>query len=372
MPPSPPLPGDAEAAHAERLFALSQDLLGAADADGHLRWVNAAWQRTTGWTPAELYAHPYVEFLHPDDRAKVIAFAERLEHMPPGESLQIEARARRRDGSYRWLRFSAAVTDGPEPLVYLSATDVTDLHRGARTARGRADALGQAHRGARALQRRARALRVGRLARPAPVADRGLRVPRAAGEPPRRRAGAGRGQVARRSRVRAASGCTRWSRTCSRTRAWGTRRGAPERVDAGELVRRLAPTAAAGAHAGDRRAARRPRAPARVRATAGEPDRQRGQVRRAAACEPVVNVSATRDGAGWRFEVADNGIGVPPRTRSGSSACSPARPPASSTRGPASAWRSPRKSSRARAAGSGCAPARAAVACSASPGQQLT
>ena len=51
IPPSTPLPGGAEAAHAERLFALSQDLLGAADAHGYLRWVNAAWERTTGWTP---------------------------------------------------------------------------------------------------------------------------------------------------------------------------------------------------------------------------------------------------------------------------------------------------------------------------------
>ena len=69
--PSPPLPGGGEeAAHAERLFALSQDLLGAADARGHLVWVNAAWERTTGWTPAELYERPYLDFMHPEDRAQ--------------------------------------------------------------------------------------------------------------------------------------------------------------------------------------------------------------------------------------------------------------------------------------------------------------
>ena len=28
--------------------------------------------------------------------------------------------------------------------------------------------------------------------------------------------------------------------------------------------------------------------------------------------EPVVRVTAVREGAGWRFEVADNGIGIPP------------------------------------------------------------
>ena len=53
----------AESAHAERLFALSQDLLGAAGADGRLRWVNAAWERSMGWTPEELLARPYLEFI---------------------------------------------------------------------------------------------------------------------------------------------------------------------------------------------------------------------------------------------------------------------------------------------------------------------
>src|SRR5262249_40579910 len=94
---------DAEA-HAERLFALSQALPGAGDAAGRLRWVNAAWERTMGWTADELYSRPYLEFVHPDDRGKVAAFAEHLQHLPPGESRQLETRARRSDGSYRWLR----------------------------------------------------------------------------------------------------------------------------------------------------------------------------------------------------------------------------------------------------------------------------
>ena len=117
-----------DADHAERLFALSQDLLGAADADGRLRWANDAGERAMGWPLQELYERPYLDFVHPEDRAKVAAFADRLARMPPGESLQIETRARRRDGVYRWLRCSAAVAGGPEPMVYLSGTDVTDLH----------------------------------------------------------------------------------------------------------------------------------------------------------------------------------------------------------------------------------------------------
>jgi len=114
--------------HAQRLFELTQDLMGAAGPDGRLRWVNPAWERSTGWTPDELLARPYLEFLHSDDRPQVAALAERLMHMPPGESLQIETRAYCKGGGYRWLRVSAAVAGGGDPLVYLSGTDVTDLH----------------------------------------------------------------------------------------------------------------------------------------------------------------------------------------------------------------------------------------------------
>jgi PAS domain S-box-containing protein len=126
---SSPLPGGvSSAAHAERLFALSQALLGAADAAGRLRWVNDAWERTLGWPAAELQSKPYAAFAHPDDRARLLAYAERLQGMPPGESLTVEVRARTRSGDYRWLRLSSAVAPpGLEPLVYISGTDVTDL-----------------------------------------------------------------------------------------------------------------------------------------------------------------------------------------------------------------------------------------------------
>jgi PAS domain S-box-containing protein len=129
VPGGRPLPTTAsDAEHAERLFALSQDLLGAADAEGRLRWVNDAWERTLGWSAAELQSKPYISFAHPDDRARLHAYAERLQGMPPGESLGIEVRGRTRSGDYRWLRLNSAVAPpGPEPLVYISGTDITDL-----------------------------------------------------------------------------------------------------------------------------------------------------------------------------------------------------------------------------------------------------
>jgi len=58
---------------------------------------------------------------------------------------------------------------------------------------------------------------------------------------------------------------------------------------------------------------------------------------------PDVHVSADRDGRCWRFTVADNGIGIPPNTGNGSSACSNDSTPGTPTPAPASAWPSCRK-----------------------------
>jgi PAS domain S-box-containing protein len=115
--------------HAERLFALSQDLLGAAGPDGRLTWVNDAWERMLGWPPETLLRRSYLEFVDAADRSRIAELAERLAQAPHGRSVEIEVRVRARDGSRRWLRFSVAVAAGEQRLVYLSGKDVTDLRR---------------------------------------------------------------------------------------------------------------------------------------------------------------------------------------------------------------------------------------------------
>jgi PAS domain S-box-containing protein len=309
MPPSPSLPGDTESTHAERLFALSQDLLGAAGADGRLRWVNAAWERTMGWTPDELFSRPYVEFLHPDDRAKTLVFAERLEHMPAGESLQIEARARRRDGRFRWLRISAAVADGPEPLVYLSGNDVTDLH----------EALEQlAGERTRSVRRTADLERSNaELERFASVVSHDLRQSLTAVSGflalLESRHGAALAPDAATLLGLAREGSERMHVLVEDLLAYarvGHSGRSPERVDAFELVRRLAPTAAGTATL---EVGELPVVLARPSEFEQLLANLIGNATKfvAAGVQPVVKVSAARDGAGWRFEVADNGIGVP-------------------------------------------------------------
>ena len=311
MPPSAPLPDGAEAAHAERLFALSQDLLGAADAEGRLRWVNAAWERTMGWTPEELFARPYVEFLHPEDRAKVIAFAERLEHMPVGESLQVEARARKRDDGFRWLRISAAVADGPEPLVYLSGTDVTDLH----------EALEQlAGERTRSVRRTAELERSNaELERFASVVSHDLRQSLTAVSGflalLESRHGAWLPEDAATLLGYAREGGERMHALVEDLLAYarvGHSGRAPERVDVAELVDRIVPTVA-GPGAASIEIGELPVVIARPREFEQLLANLIGNAVKfvAPGMTPAVSVTAAREGVGWRFEVADNGIGIP-------------------------------------------------------------
>jgi two-component system, sensor histidine kinase and response regulator len=107
----------------DRFFKLSLDLFCVATFDGYFIRVNPAWQRVLGFSDAELRASPYMEFVHPDDRAATINV---LSALTTGEDLiDFENRYRSRDGSYKWLQWSAA----PFPkqgLIYAAARDVTE------------------------------------------------------------------------------------------------------------------------------------------------------------------------------------------------------------------------------------------------------
>jgi PAS domain S-box-containing protein len=106
-----------------RFFTLAVDMLGIAGFDCYFRQLNPAWERALGLSDAELRERPFVEFLHPDDRAAANSAFRRL-----AEDLftaRFEARHRHKAGGYRWLAWSAAAFK-EEGLVYVFAHDVTD------------------------------------------------------------------------------------------------------------------------------------------------------------------------------------------------------------------------------------------------------
>ncbi|MDB4877260.1 MAG: Aerobic respiration control sensor protein ArcB [Gemmatimonadetes bacterium] len=107
----------------KRFFELSQDVLCTLGFDGYFKDLNPAWEKTLGYTKAELLATPFIEFIHPDDRHLTLAHAEMVSE---GKALlAFENRYRCKDGSYRWLQWS--VTPVVEDRVmYGVARDVTE------------------------------------------------------------------------------------------------------------------------------------------------------------------------------------------------------------------------------------------------------
>jgi len=110
----------------DRIWSLSRDLLCIATFDGYFKAVNPAWEEALGFSCKEMTGKPFVEFVHPDDRAATTAEASKLRE--GGESIHFENRYLRKDGSYRWLAWNARSVVG-EKVIYATARDVTEQNR---------------------------------------------------------------------------------------------------------------------------------------------------------------------------------------------------------------------------------------------------
>jgi len=105
---------------------LSLNLLCIAGTDGYFKHVNPAWETTFGYTKEEVLSRPYLEFVHPDDREATMAEATKI--ASGSSTLSFENRYRSKDGSYRWLLWSA-VARPERGLIYCIAADVTEQKR---------------------------------------------------------------------------------------------------------------------------------------------------------------------------------------------------------------------------------------------------
>jgi PAS domain S-box-containing protein len=114
---------------ADRMWAMTHDLLAVAGADRRLTWTNPAWQPLLGWTPDELRADSFHRIVHPDDLDTVARFERDLLAGRAGERPTTELRLRARDGSYRWLMFSARYSPADE-LVFFCGKDITERKHG--------------------------------------------------------------------------------------------------------------------------------------------------------------------------------------------------------------------------------------------------
>lgn len=106
-----------------RYYELSRDLTVTAGFDGYLKSLNPAVSQALGWSDEQFLASPFIDRVHPDDRA---ATHEQVQKLVGGQaSISFVNRYEASDGSYRWFDWNAIVPPDEE-LIYASGRDITD------------------------------------------------------------------------------------------------------------------------------------------------------------------------------------------------------------------------------------------------------
>lgn len=114
--------GGDERDRVQRLFAMSDDLLAEIALDGRLTLLNPAWEKVLGWPVAEMLGRPIQDLVHPEDAEQALVLTLGGGNVP-AHAVNFTSRYRHRDGSWRWLLWSAR-SDGE--AWFAAAKDVTD------------------------------------------------------------------------------------------------------------------------------------------------------------------------------------------------------------------------------------------------------
>ena len=113
-------------AELERFFTITPSLLCIAGFDGYFKRVNSTFSQILGFTTEELLAEPFINFVHPEDRAATLA---ELESLSQGKiTISFENRYRTKDGTYLWLLWTASPYI-EEQIIYAAARDISDRKR---------------------------------------------------------------------------------------------------------------------------------------------------------------------------------------------------------------------------------------------------
>jgi PAS domain S-box-containing protein len=106
-----------------------------ANFDGYLLNLRGPWSDTLGYSVSELTARPYLDLVHPEDRARTEAAAAGLAD-GPSEVIKFENRYRTKSGGWRRLQWAA---QSDRLRIYAIACDVTESGRVRPAVRPRRD-----------------------------------------------------------------------------------------------------------------------------------------------------------------------------------------------------------------------------------------
>ncbi len=108
-------------AELDRFFSVALDLLCIADHTGRFRRVNQQWEKTLGYTLAELENASFLDLVHPDDLEVTLQAMSKLADQEP--IVNLVNRYRCQDGSYRWIEWRSFPSGD---LIYAAARDISD------------------------------------------------------------------------------------------------------------------------------------------------------------------------------------------------------------------------------------------------------
>jgi PAS domain S-box-containing protein len=104
----------------DRIWQVSEDLLGVSNFEGYFISVNPAWTSLLGWSEEEIKQIHVNNLRHPDDAAHSIAGRQQLAAGVP--TVRMENRFRHKDGSWRWIYWTLTVEQG---LIYVIGRHVS-------------------------------------------------------------------------------------------------------------------------------------------------------------------------------------------------------------------------------------------------------
>jgi PAS domain S-box-containing protein len=125
----------------DRIWRVSEDLLGVSDFEGYFTSVNPAWTAVLGWSEDEIRAMHVRELRHPDDAPHSEAGRARLRKGVP--TVRMENRFRHKDGSWRWIYWTLTAQDD---LIYLIGRHITAEKEAAEALHRAEDQLRQAQK----------------------------------------------------------------------------------------------------------------------------------------------------------------------------------------------------------------------------------